>query len=71
MRPEPHKLHLAAMRRAIADVRLAAGEIDTRAWLATVPHLAPPPSAAARSRSSRPVPSATSRRSPAPRWRPS
>lgn len=43
MRPEPHKLHLAAMRRAIADVRLAAGEIDTRAWLATVPHLAPPP----------------------------
>jgi hypothetical protein len=43
MKPEPHKLHLDAMRRAIADVRLAAGEIDTRAWLATVPHRAPPP----------------------------
>lgn len=41
MRPEPHKLHLDAMRRAIADVRLAAGEIDTRAWL--VARLAPPP----------------------------
>ena len=43
MKPEPHKLHLDEMRRAIADVQLAAGEIDTRAWLATVPHLAPPP----------------------------
>ena len=38
MRPEPHKLHLAAMRRATADARLAAGEIDTREWLAAVRH---------------------------------
>ena len=40
---EPHHAHLAEMRRAVADVRYAAKEIDTRAWLATVPHLAPPP----------------------------
>lgn len=39
---EPHHAHLAEMRRAVADVRYAAKEIDTRAWLATVPHLAPP-----------------------------
>lgn len=42
-RIEPHHAHLAEMRRAVADVRYAAKEIDTRTWLATVPHLAPPP----------------------------
>lgn len=42
-RIEPHHAHLAEMRRAVADVRYAAKEIDTRAWLATLEHLAPPP----------------------------
>lgn len=41
MKPEPHKLHLDEMRHTITDVRLAAGEIDTRTWLVT--RLAPPP----------------------------
>jgi len=36
--PEPHHLHLAAMRHSVADARLAAGDLDTRGWIAAVRH---------------------------------